>query len=78
MREDYIYPVESERADWSRQLDSISKHMCVIDSIIPVMKLIAQWTQVLSSKTRVSILLVRLMMIRRFRKAVDDLIKSAN
>ncbi len=62
----------TERQEWQLLLNAVKVNMPCVDIILPIMEVNAQWTQVMSSNTRVSISLLRLM-IRRFRKLVDGL-----
>ena len=62
----------TERQEWQLLLNTIKVNMPCVDIILPIMAVIAQWTQVMSGNTRVSISLVRFI-IRGFRKLVNDL-----
>ena len=60
------------REVWINALNDVDVNADVIKEILPLMKLNAQWTQILSSRNEVTISLVRLA-IRSLRKAVDTI-----
>ena len=77
MNVDLIHDTQILKNEWRTLLRNIEDSMYMIDVVVPIMKLTAQWTQVMSSNQCVTISLVRLM-IRSLRKAVDDLVKNAS
>ena len=58
------------RTSWENALSVVDGNSAVIEEILPLMRLNAQWTQILSSKSAVTISLVRLA-IRSLRSHVD-------
>jgi hypothetical protein len=63
------------RTAWIDSFNTFESNIDIITEILPLMKLNAQWTQILSSNKQVTISLVRLA-IRSLRSAVDNLKKK--
>ena len=60
------------RKAWVECLVVVESNVDIVSEVLPLVRLLAQWTQVLSSKKEVTTALVRLC-IRRLRKYVGDM-----
>jgi hypothetical protein len=72
MNPEAMFATDDEGDEWNAQVQRVSDSMHAVNKVLPLMERVAQWTQILSSKTTVTYSLVRAA-IRSYRKLVDDL-----